>query len=181
MKIANLYDLKETFNTEGILICFAGPFSHSIIEELGNAVKHYLEDEAMTKDTMMDVFSTFVEQTQNVRNYARRKSEQGNRDWDFNSAIVVIGKGESGYEVISGNVVERNDITSALEKLEKLAGLDRKELKSLYKEQLRKTPPPGEGPGLGMIEMARKASLPLVYSLREMDDRYSFFSLKAII
>lgn len=181
MKIANLYELKETFNSEGILICFAGPFSHSIIEELGNAVKRYLEAEQMTKDTMMDVFSTFIEQTQNVRNYARQKMETGNQDCDFNSGIVVIGKNGTNYEVSSGNIVERSDIEGALKKLDLLKGLERAELKSLYKEQLRKIQPAGMSSGLGLIDMSRKASQPLGYSLRDIDDRYCFFSLKAII
>jgi hypothetical protein len=125
MKIANLYELKDTFNSEGILICFAGPFSHSIIEELGNAVKRYLEAEQMTKDTMMDVFSTFIEQTQNVRNYARQKMEAGDQACDFNSGIVVIGKNGTNYEVSSGNIVERSDIEGAMQKLDLLKGLDK--------------------------------------------------------
>ncbi|MDD2335239.1 MAG: SiaB family protein kinase [Geobacteraceae bacterium] len=181
MRIINLYNLKETFNSEGILICFAGPFSHSIIEELGNAVKRYLEAEQMTKDTMMDVFSTFIEQTQNVRNYARQKTEEGNRDCDFNSGIVVIGKNGSNYEVSSGNVVERSDIQGALKMLDLLKDLDKQALKNLFKEQLRKIRPAGSSSGLGLIDMSRKASQPLGYTLRDMDDRYCFFSLKAII
>jgi hypothetical protein len=181
MEITNLFDLKETFNCEGILICFAGPFSHSIIEELGNAVKRYLEAEQMTKDTMMDVFSTFIEQTQNVRNYARQKTEEGNLEYDFNSGIVVIGKNGSNYEVSSGNVVERSDIQGALKMLDQLKDLDKQALKHLYKEQLRKIQPAGTSSGLGLIDMSRKASLPLGYTLRDMDDRYCFFSLKAII
>ncbi len=181
MKITNLYDLKETFNSEGILICFAGPFSHSIIEELGNAVKRYLEAEQMAKDTMMDVFSTFIEQTQNVRNYARQKTEEGNQEYDFNSGIVVIGKNGSNYEVSSGNVVERSDIQGALKMLDQLKDLDKETLKRLYKEQLRKMQPAGTSSGLGLIDMSRKSSRPLGYTLRDMDDRYCFFSLKAII
>lgn len=181
MKIINLYDLKETFNSEGILICFAGPFSHSIIEELGNAVKRYLEAEQMTKDTLMDVFSTFIEQTQNIRNYAIQKTEEGNRDFDFNSAIVVIGKDGNQYQVSSGNIVERNDIRRATEILDRLRGLDKQELKLLYKEQLRNTRTPGKSSGLGLIDMSRKTSVPLDYTLRDMDTKYCFFSLKAII
>jgi len=181
MKIVNLYDLKETFNSEGILICFAGPFSHSIIEELGTAVKRYLEAEQMTKDTLMDVFSTFIEQTQNIRNYAESKREQGNLDHDFNSAIVVIGRNGNRYEVSSGNIVDRDDIRRATETLERLGGLDKTELKRLYKEQLRKDRPPGRSSGLGLIDMSRKTTAPLRYTLRDIDARYCFFSLKAIL
>ena len=49
MKKFDLYDLKQTVNRHGVLISFAGPFSHGIIEELGQAVTRYLEAEAVTK------------------------------------------------------------------------------------------------------------------------------------
>jgi hypothetical protein len=177
----NLYSLKETYNREGILICFAGPFSHSIIEELGNAVKRYLEAEQMTKASLMDVFSVFIEQTQNVRNYAALKAGQGNRDMDFNSGIVVIGRTGDRYEVSSGNIVGSDDIREATAQLDTLRGLDKQALKSAYKEQIKKAPQPGKGAGLGLIDMSRRTSVPLEYSITDIDGRYCFFSLKATI
>lgn len=181
MQPITLYDLKETLNKSGILICFAGPFSHSIIEELGNAVKRYLEAEQLTKASLMDVFSTFIEQTQNVRNYAELKAAEGNNDRDFNSGIVVIGKNGDGHTVSSGNFVERKDIQHTVEKLEMLKKLDKQALKAAYKEQMRRERTPGKSSGLGLIDMSRKTSRPLEYSIIEVDDQYSFFSLKATI
>ena len=181
MELTNLYALKETYNKQGILICFAGPFSHSIIEELGNAVKRYLEAEQMTKASLMDVFSVFIEQTQNVRNYAGVKADEGNREIDFNSGIVVIGRNGDRYEVSSGNIVECNDIREATARLDMLKGLDKQALKSAYKEQIKKEPLPGKGAGLGLIDMSRRTSEPLEYSVTDIDGRYCFFSLKATI
>lgn len=181
MEPITLYNIKETFNQKGILICFAGPFSHSIIEELGNAVKRYLEAEQLTRASLMDVFSLFIEQTQNVRNYAEQKAAEGNREHDFSSGIVVIGKSGDGYVVSSGNFVERKDIQHAIEKLQVLEGLDRQGLKSAYKEQMRRERVSGKSSGLGLIDMSRKTSKPLEYSIIEIDERYCFFSLKAII
>lgn len=181
MIIANLYDLKDSFDREGLLICFAGPFSHSVIEELGIAVRHHLEAEQLTRASLMDVFAVFIEQTQNVRNYARRKEAEGNRDHDFNSGIVVIGRHGERHIVCSGNIVERRDIQCATASLDRLRGLDKPGLKAAYKEQLRQEQAPGQGGGLGLIDMSRKTSEPLEYALRELDDRYCFFSLKATV
>lgn len=181
MEPINLYDLKETFNKEGILICFAGPFSHSIIEELGNAVKRYLETAQLTKASLTDVFSIFIEQTQNVRNYAEQKAAQGNTDYNFNSGIVVIGKSGNSHVVRSGNFVERADIQPAITRLDMLKGLGRQELKAAFKEQMRREREPGKGSGLGLIDMSRRTSEPLEYSIREIDGRYCFFSLRATI
>lgn len=181
MQPINLYELKETFNDKGILICFAGPFSHSIIEELGNAVKRHLEAEQITKASLMDVFSIFIEQTQNVRNYAERMAKSGNRERDFSSGVIVIGKSDDRFIVTSGNIVDRNDIRTATAQLEALKDLDKPGLKAAFKEQMRKEILPGQSAGLGLIDMARKSSEPLQYSLREIDDRYCFFSLRATV
>jgi hypothetical protein len=181
MEIANLYDLRESFTRDEILICFSGPFSHSIIEELGNATKRYLEEAQLTRASLMDVFSIFIEQTQNVRNYAEMKAAEGNLALDFNSGIVVIARSGDRYVVSSGNIVERADVRNATEKLDRLGKLDRPGLKAAYKEQLRRDQEPGKGGGLGLIDMSRKATEPLEYSIREIDERYCFFSLKATV
>ena len=85
----NMMALRESFSGDGILICFNGPFTHSIIEEIGNAVKRYLEGETEGRGSIMDVFAVYIEQTQNVRNYIVRQKIQGK---GRNSAIVVISR-----------------------------------------------------------------------------------------
>ena len=181
MEAFNLYELKEILTRDEILICFVGPFSHSIIEELGTAVKRYLEAEQVTRSSLMSVFSIFIEQAQNVKHYAERKAAEGSQDIDFANGIVVIGRSGDKYLVSSGNFVEHKDIEPALAKLDRLQGLDAKELKAVYKEQLRKTTAPGDSAGLGLIDMARKASEPLQHTIKNIDERHCFFSLKAII
>ena len=180
MKTIDLYELRDTLTKDEILICFAGPFSHSIIEELGAAVKHYLEAEQVTKTSLMSVFSIFIEQTQNIKSYAERKAAEGKGNV-FSGGIVVIGKDGDRYVVNSGNFVERADIEEAVALIERLKDLDPQGLKALYKEQLRKEQKPGKSAGLGLIDMARKASEPLRFTLKTTEDQRCFFSLKAII
>lgn len=182
MSLLNLYTLKEKFNQDGILICFSGPFSHSIIEELGHAVKKYLESEQASRTSMMDVFSTFIELTQNVRNYAARKEAEGNTDRDFNSGIVIIGRNKESYVVSSGNFMEIEDLKIIADKLETLRVMSPEELKNAWKTRIRQeTPPDATGAGLGLIDMSRKSTKPLEYSIDSLDERYAFFSIKATI
>jgi hypothetical protein len=51
----------------------------------------------------------------------------------------------------------------------------------LYKEKLRGPRLTGGGAGLGLVDVARRATQPLSWSFREIDDRYRFFSLSVII
>lgn len=179
----DLFKMRSDFSENEIMICFNGPFSRSIIEELGHAIKRYMEAEPAQKSAMTDVFSIFVEQTQNIRNYAAGKSSGDTESPFWGSAIVVIAKDAGHYLVTSGNVVENTDLPGLIGQLDSLRGLDKAALKALYKEQLRRPRQEGvdTGAGLGLIDMARKSSGPLTCAVQPIDQRTSFFSLKAVI
>ena len=170
----NLFALKEQLRDAGILISFTGSFSHSIIEELGTAVKKYLESAESQKTAMMDVFSVYIEAAQNVRNYGERT---GSGKSEADASIVVIARANARYRIYAGNVIESTDAQGLGARLDALAMLDKAGLKDAYKEQLRKQRPEGQGAGLGLIEMARRASQPLQYSFTPLADGRAYFSL----
>ena len=39
----DLFELRTHFNQSRILLCFNGPISRSLIEEIGSALKNYLQ------------------------------------------------------------------------------------------------------------------------------------------
>jgi hypothetical protein len=174
----DLFEVKEQLRENGILISFSGSFSHSIIEELGTAVKKYLESSESKKPAMMDVFSVYIEAAQNVRNYSERQLAAGATKADLDANIVVIARHDEHYQIYAGNAVATGDVPVLTARLERLAGMDKTELKALYKEQLRKERGPDDGgAGLGLIEMARRASEPLRYTFTPIDNGTTYFSL----
>lgn len=180
MDASDLYTLRDTFNERGMLLCFNGPISRSIIEEVGNALKNYLRAEHVGPSEAMDVFGTYIEMSQNIRRYATRRHYSDHEA----SAIVVIARDpEGGYRVSAGNTVEAADGQTLLARIKELADLDKAALKRAYKEQLRK--PRGadqaDGAGLGLLDVARKARAPLSATLTELADGRAFFSLCATI
>ncbi|HWR55405.1 MAG TPA: SiaB family protein kinase, partial [Negativicutes bacterium] len=99
-----------------------------------------------------------------------------------NSGIVAIGKSAEGYFISSGNIVENQDIHALETRLKEIVSLDKAGLRKLFKDQMKKEILPGTtGAGLGLIDMARRASRPLHYSLVELDEQISFFTLKAYV
>lgn len=179
----DLFDTKEHLGQRGILISFTGSFSQGIIEELGRAVKKYLESEDVQKSSLMDVFAVYIEATQNVRQYTSRRTDP---EWETTvgpSGIVTIGRHGDHYMVSAGNLVREEDLGPLVERLEQLRGLDKASLRALYKEQLRRERPPGHaGAGLGLIDMARKAAEPLQYSVRRGNGAgLSFFALRIVV
>lgn len=178
----HLHDLRTTLSAQGALICFNGPFTHNIIEELGKAVRTYLEIERAQRSSLMDVFSVYIEATQNVSNYANREGRPEAERLRLNAGIVVIGRQEDRYVVQSGNPVLPEDVPGLRQRLDRLIALDKSGLKAAYKDQLRaQVAPDRTGAGLGLIDMARKACRPLDYSLVPDAEGLTFFSLKVII
>lgn len=181
MNNLDLVRLQQELSRQGILMSFSGPFSHSIIEELGKAVKNHLENAQVTRSALMDVFAVYIEQAQNVRNYIARWEQHPEQARLANSGIVVIAREGERYVVSSGNLLDQADAPTLLARLERLRALDKTGLKALYKEQMRQPLTAAGGAGLGLTEMARKATEPLAHTLSAVDERYVFFSLRVVI
>ena len=180
MNANDLYALRERFNRSGTLLCFNGPISRSLIEELGNALKNYLNVDAARPAEAMDVFSVYIEMTQNIRSYA---THCGYADGDA-AATVVIARDEAGHYVVSaGNIVALDDGARLVERIRTLSAMDKPQLKALYKEQLRKPRAPDavSGAGLGLIDIARRATSMLDPTLSAHDATRGFFSLSVVI
>jgi hypothetical protein len=180
MDVLDLFSLQQTYNQQRIMLCFNGPLTKSLIEEIGNALRNYLQRENATASSSMDVFAAYIELTQNIRHYAAYK---GWNESEAAATVIIARDAEGRYVVSAGNVLDADDGQALAERVNALAAMDKAQLKAEYKEQLRK-PREGaatSGAGLGLIDMARKASEPLRCTLRMLDDGRAFISLRVVM
>ncbi|MEI7996814.1 MAG: SiaB family protein kinase [Methylococcaceae bacterium] len=176
---SRLSEIQNVLGTSGISICFSGRFSQGLIEEIGDAVKQHMETEERPKNDVFNVFSIFVEQSQNIKNYVISKEKTTSYNRIANSAIVCIGQEGNSYFVWSGNVMENCDVEQLQRQLNSVVGASKDELKKLYKEQLKREFEPGQtGAGVGLIDIAKRASQPLEFSIDNIDENFSLFELK---
>lgn len=179
MNISSLLTLKNNLEIDGIKICYVGPVSQGIIEEIGESVRTSIEPGG-DSNLGDKVFSVFVEQVQNIMKYSSEMDSTENSE--MRSGISIIGELNGKTYCVTGNKVTNENALKICEKLEKIKSMDKTELKNFYKEQMRKDPDPGsKGAGLGFIDMARKSSEPLEYHIQKLDDSESFFALKIIL
>lgn len=180
MQDIDLFELRARFNRSNILLCFNGPISRSLIEEIGNALKNYLQADQAQPSAAMDVFAVYIEMTQNIRHYALAHEYD---EIDSSATVVVARDGEQCYIVQSGNLVEKIDGQALMAHIAKLASMDKAELKAAYKTQLRqpRNESSASGAGLGLIDIARKSVQPLSATLTELDNGRCFFSVRAVI
>lgn len=67
-----IQQLREKFEEQGTIMSFSGAFSQGIIEEVGEAIKIYVNHQE-EKDQIPKIFSVFIEMTQNIKNYSNSK------------------------------------------------------------------------------------------------------------
>jgi hypothetical protein len=181
MEHTDLYLLRETYNRKNILLCFNGPFSQGLIEEIGTALRKHIQSETASSTSALDVFAVYIEIAQNIREYSATREYSDAES----SATVVISRDEEGrYSITAGNIVEAADGETLVARINALAEMDKAQLKAAYKKQLRqpRADSAPDGAGLGLIDIARKASAPISCALRPVSDGAQlFFSLQVVI
>ena len=138
-----------------------------------------LEGIAPAGERVIEHARRILAEAANIRSYA---AAQGYGDGDAAATVVIARNDDGRYVVQAGNRVEPGDGQALVERIRALSGLDKGQLKTLYKEQLRK---PREsltsGAGLGLIDMARKASMPISASLSQTTEGQTFVSLSVVV
>ena len=189
MLAGQLMDLRSMLHAQGVIFAYSGYVTEPVLSGVGEALKQKLTiDDADTK-TLRSVFAIFVEQMQNIIRYSAEKAHQAlppasdaGALKEIRYGILTIGREGDDYVVCAGNLVQRPTSTRLKERLNKIRRMSKDELKALYKEQLRADPEQGsKGAGLGLMEIARRATQPIEFDFADVDDEHSFFALKATI
>lgn len=164
------YRFRAELDRHQIISSYSGPLTDDILSSLGNSLRTKLEFDEADRQTQRAIFSALVEQAQNVMRYsAETQSPPEDADLQGKSpeevalrfGMVLIGRHEtgSGWFVSCSNVIDNKTVPRLNQAISSLMGLDRKELASMMKEQLRDGPPEGsKGAGVGWITIARAAT-----------------------
>ncbi len=178
-----LYQLKKNLDESGIFLSFSGPISQNLMVELGDILKRQMELAEVETSTILKVFSVLVEQSQNIIHHsAESLPEEYDNDEKLILGTIAVGFRENKYFVLGGNKVKQGQVEGLKEKLESLKTMNKEELKEFYKKKRKETVlSDDKGAGLGLIDLARKASEPIDYEFIPINDQFSFFSIRTLI
>jgi hypothetical protein len=124
------------------------------------------------------VFSVFVEQMNNMLMYSAEK-EKHEHPGTTTSGIFVLGSVDKSYYVQTGNVIKESSVGLLKERIDYLNTLDKKELRQFYKEQMKSENdnPESKGAGLGLTEIARRATSKIEYEFIPYGEGLSYFTM----
>jgi hypothetical protein len=185
MMTNEFYSLKEYFDHQGIFFCFTGPISQNLVAEMAGLLKQKMSMQNANKMAILRVFAVVVESAQNILRYSAEKINQdpfSGQVQELRVGIIAVGYEQGKFFVVTGNMVENASIENLRTRLTHLQTLNAEELKAWYLDQRKSAvPSDSKGAGLGLIEMARKASQPLTFEFKTLDVHRSFFWLKITI
>jgi hypothetical protein len=180
----DVHQFHADLQKKGIIFCFSGPVSQDVIEGIGGTLKQKMELEEADLNTTQKVFSIFVEQMQNIVNYsAERVAYDSKEDREIRVGVLIVGQEASRFYVLCGNRIRHEDVQRLRQQLELIQGLNKDELKKLFRDRRKTgtTNVSNRGSGLGFVDIARKASFPIEFDFEPVDQDYVFFTIKAVI
>jgi len=165
-----------------IHIMYSGPLWDDGIKGIIEMVRTQLEGDHLPVNAAKAIFSVFVEQVTNMFMYSEEKERiniPDNNPVDVSAGILALGVNNKTYFIQTGNAIKTENINLIKEKIDHLNTLDKKELRQFYKEKLREenNNPGSKGAGLGLIEIAKRATAPISYTIEQLNESTSYFTM----
>ena len=179
----NMITFKELLDKEGVIFSFSGTISQNILSSIAETIEKELHTTGVSFSLIQNIFAVFTEQMQNIMSYSNERICLGDNSF-VSPGICVVGydKNVGHYYVSSANIVSQEGVPGLSEKLNKIIGMNKTELRQYYKELRRSGKEThGRGAGLGFLEMAKKSALPIQYTITQLDNNRSFFEIKVYI
>lgn len=185
MNLKEFVDVKAVAEKYNITLLYCGPFSETMMLALGDALREKMAEEDTDSQMVKNVFSIFVEQAQNVIRYSActgRVGYEPHSEECLRPGLIAIGTEEDRYFVVCQNRVENDKVDHIRTQLDEIRQLDKQAIRKLFRERMREEPhAASKGAGLGLIEIARRSSLPVEYAFEEDGEAHKMFSLKAYV
>gem|GEM_PF-101434 len=175
-----VYEFYVRMKRNKIHLAYEGEITHQITKAFTSLTENNMAKEEDYASVQKKVFHVMVECLQNISKHAENRhhivtSKDGR-------GIFMISKGESEYNVTTGNTIPNDKVEELQKMLENINSLDKEGLNKLYKQQMKEGRLSDRGgAGLGFIDIARKTGEKLIFCFLPVDETKSFFVLTSTI
>jgi len=178
--LMNLREQSNKLKELNISISYSGPMWEDGIKGLAEMVKTSLSHEDLPNKISKAIFSVFVEQVTNMLMYSTGKEKNlGESCADAPTGMLLLGHKNKTFFIFTGNEIKAESSGLIKKRIDHLNSLDKIGLRQYYKDIMRNGDdnPESKGAGLGLIEIARRASSPIKYLFEEVNDKVSYFTM----
>ena len=177
----DVFDFYDKMERNNIMLSFKGNITSDLLTSILQIIESKLDTMNEAPKVKRKVYNVLVECLQNLYHHMDEIPSVGN-DENNRAAIFMIGKQDDTYHIITGNYMYSKNVDVLKGKIDHVNSLEKDELKAYYKEMLNNGQMSEKGGGgLGIIDIAKKSGQKLGYDFMEIDNEFSFFTLKITI
>ena len=178
----NIRQYGKMLDSNHIKVIYSGPVWASGIDGMAEMLLKRLEFDDIPLNASQSVFSIFVEQMNNMMMYSADKEHRTNSEsnpLEISKGIFILGVQDTEYFIQCGNVVTNYSAEILKTRIDYLNTLDKKGLRQYYKQQMHaeNSNLESKGAGVGLIEIARRASAPIDYEFEPYGDGLQYFTI----
>lgn len=165
-----IYDFYKIMSENQILLIYQGLFDQEMIKSVLSMTEKKLTQEKVEELIKKKLFNIMVEGLQNICKHQIRMNDVNE------NPMLIISQSDEFFFVITGNLISNSKIETVASKINQVNGLDKDELKELYKKaRLNSTISDVGGAGLGFIDIARKSGNKIDFKFYTINSEVSFF------
>lgn len=184
MDFERFFKFSQLLLKDQFVLSYSGYVSEDILHAVGETLRERLEDHAKSSTQIRNVFSIFVELMQNIIRYGVDGPQPGQEDDGEKPSFGIVMVADDGdhMSVLAGNFVSHSESEMLSQRVHELQNSSADELRALYRAKLREpAETQSKGASLGLIEIARRSSIPLEYSMEDAGNGFCFFMIKASV
>lgn len=176
----DINNIQKIVKSNGIVfLSYGESISQSLISAMTEALEKEAEEQNINMGISSNLFTIFVELSQNMMNYSKSKDENCTKI--VPGGLIIVSKDEDNYYIHSQNVVSAADKEKIEPKIIEVQNLDRDAIRKRYRE-LRKS---GQnthekGGGIGFYEIAKRCN-GIEYSFEPINKSKELFYIKTRI
>lgn len=174
-----VYGMYKSMKSNRINLAYEGEINHQIMKAFTSLAESDMEKIEENSSVQRKVFHVMVECLQNIGKYGFVKEHEKD---EYGRGIFMVQRGEDSYNVITGNLIAKDNVNDLRNKLTEINELDKDGLKKLKKQTLKtgKLSEKG-GAGLGLIDIAKKTGEKLDFHFLPINEITFFYILKISI
>ena len=181
----NVLEYNKMLAEHNISVIYSGPIWAGGIDGIAELLQRKLDIDNLPRSTSKSIFAVFVEQMHNMLMYSAEKEhfQTESEQTDVSKGIFMLGKKSETYFIKSGNVVTEYSADILKKRIDHLNNLDKQELKKYFKEKTRAENDNSEskGAGIGLIEIARRATSKICCNFTPHGEGLIYFSMSVEI
>lgn len=167
---------RALLNGDRVLFEHCGEVTKEVVLDILPQLEDLVEHQATSKLLGRRLVYISIETLQNLQLHGYAEDGHLICEPEF-----IVSRSDDAFHLHGGNLIPVDEVEALTDKINKINSLDEQELKYLYSVVMKQTVvrfSTKGGAGLGLIDMRKKSTRPLEFSFQDLNDGFSYFTLK---